>query len=411
MEPIFSIEDAGEAPPPAPPLARVELLPAEIRRSILFCIDDLEDLRAMVLASRAYRAQYLLERKRYLCQTLKASLGTVLVDAYAVQDATSTPYTSPEDVRSFLKTYATMHITPRQTRPSTRFVLEDHATESDVVSMAAFYRGCMRTLPETFVTLFHQTFKPQFEACTLSATERLRLLRGLYRFHLYCILFGNVPFAQENPKALDSRRGATCRDLSSEDKMEMFFLTFPPWEAEEIASIHCVIQLEYDSVLDKVKEDFHRDHSRFSYWNDMYTPPGAWPYPTCQDDYAEGMPSRGIQVFHQILTSNSHDKLVELVDKYSVRAYNFFQDAVNDNGNLEIEEVDDDQAVISFTYDTEERAPLAWVRMAKGIYRADGFGNQVPDNLKEWGIVFWDSERLDRANLDDDEYALYSWFY
>lgn len=76
---------------PAPPSSAaashpitLESLPAELRHKILALVLDMEDLKALVLASPVFHQQYLLNRKAFLRRTLKAALGNVFVDAYAV---------------------------------------------------------------------------------------------------------------------------------------------------------------------------------------------------------------------------------------------------------------------------------------------------------------------------------------
>lgn len=160
----------------APPTLTLATLPAELRRQILFHLSNLHDLRALVLASPVFYQQYLLDRKALLGRGLKAALGNLLVDAYAVQSSASL-YDSvspgdepePETTRMFLDTYVAL----RTATPD--IILEECCTEEDLMNMAAFRVSLARPLSLWCAARFLHNLDPSLEVGSLSATESIRL--------------------------------------------------------------------------------------------------------------------------------------------------------------------------------------------------------------------------------------------
>lgn len=171
---------------PSTSSATLDTLPAELRSQILSYISELEDLKALVHASPVFHQQYLLNREVLLGRLLETTLGNVLVDAYAVQISASLYEPGRKlpkrIVRQFIETYVEFCSTPDT-------ILDQCSTE-DLASMAWFYSSVARPLSLDCPALFCQNLDAPLEAGSLSKTERIRFLRALYRFQLYCNLLG-----------------------------------------------------------------------------------------------------------------------------------------------------------------------------------------------------------------------------
>ncbi|KAK4446535.1 hypothetical protein QBC34DRAFT_383161 [Podospora aff. communis PSN243] len=393
MASIFNIEDIGPTPFRSPPLplAHLEWLPAEIRCLILTHIDDLEDLKALVFASPAYHQQYLLDRGQYLSQKLKTTLGSTLVDAYALQRCITNRLTTATAIRAFYPSYVDL----RALAKDSRFHLEDHTTEQDCIDMAGLYLAWMRSVPEMFANLFLQNLMPSGGPINLSSTERARLLRASYRFQLYAVLFGATPLP-DAPTVPHEKPRASEFWLSDRETMKDFLRIFPPWEIEEIHSLLVCMRHKIGTVLDAVRPDFHRDHPRFAGHTDMGTPPGAWDLGSyyTREYFLHGLPSRGLQVFHQIVNAETHAKLIGLLDTNFASSYAFFEEALDGSFVLYHTHEESDVRSIEFVGDKEAGPPLAWVMVTKGKFYEEACGPGVPVKLKECGCVFWDSGRL-----------------
>lgn len=245
----------------------LEALPAELRSRILSHVaDDLGGLRALVLASPVFYQQYLLDRKALLRAGLKIALGNLLVDAYAVQTSASLYELADsrhelqlETIRLFIDNYVAL----RSATPDV--ILEECCTEEDLLGMAAFYVSVARPLSGECATRFLNRLDTSLEVANyLSATELSRLLRAIYRYHLYCNLFGQGPQGyREVPR------------LESGQHLDLFFCMFKPWEIEEIYCMYILLRDTYGDILDAITWDLDRDHPKFQDWPNPLAP-GSW---------------------------------------------------------------------------------------------------------------------------------------
>lgn len=244
---------AGRITPPSPG-CRLEALPAELRCHILFCISDLGDLRALVRASPIFYQQYLLDRRALLRLGLNDTLGSLLRDAYAVHWTAS--IRSPVDPRRCLEYYRTLREGP--------LCLDLACTEKDLMDMAAFHLSIARPLASECAARLLHNLDPSLSVGELTATESLRFLRALYRFQLYCNLFGR---SVERPSAVS---------VGSTERLTTFFCLFKPWQIEEIHCIYVLLRDKYEAILHAVTWDLHRANPRFGLGDGLHPPPGSW---------------------------------------------------------------------------------------------------------------------------------------
>jgi hypothetical protein len=252
----------------------LEALPAELRCHILTHVaHDLGSLRALVTASPVYYQQYLLDRKALLRAGLKATLGNSLVDAYAVQASASLYGTRPklqlenpyELQLETITLFIDNHVTLRSAAPDV--ILEECCTEEDLIGMTAFYDSVARPLTGEFATRFLSRLDNTSvdAANNLTGTEFTRLLRALYRYQLYCNLFGQGSdgYYRKVPR------------VQSGHHLDIFFCIFKPWEIEEIYCIYILLRNTYSDVLDTIAWDLNRDHPKFKDWPNPLAP-GSW---------------------------------------------------------------------------------------------------------------------------------------
>lgn len=167
----------------------LETLPAELRAHILSYITDLNDLRAVVHASPVLHQHYLLDRPRLLNQALRATLGSVGIDAYMLRlSAAFADKSCGMSQRSRgveISDLTTQYYYELDcVAPDTMF--KRWGGIDDAAAMASFYLTVAQPLvPECAVRLLqNKELKPEplSERGVLSASERTRILRALYRF-------------------------------------------------------------------------------------------------------------------------------------------------------------------------------------------------------------------------------------
>lgn len=239
------------------PASTLEILPAEIRRHLLLTL-EYEALQALVYASPIYHQQYLLDRKHHLCACLETTLGrSTIHDACAVYHSSVNNMDSRIDIevtRQFLGSYQ-----EQRTSASTRYpsLFWKSLSLEQVISMVAFYVSVIKPLigpvaGQTLKNLAKDIKKPPIHG-PLSKTEEARIVRALYRFQLYCNIFGvgNIPkhSGRDSPRRVGFHK---------DDFFEIFML-YEPWEFEKFFSICNFSKMVFDKVFDDLYDDLNND--------------------------------------------------------------------------------------------------------------------------------------------------------
>ncbi|KAK3903564.1 hypothetical protein C8A05DRAFT_32704 [Staphylotrichum tortipilum] len=213
--------------------------------------------------------------------------------------------------------------------------------------MVRYYRCIVRPLILECATRFLNNHKASPELGSVSATERTRLVRALYRFQLYCNLFGPDP-------AGDRLRV----DVGSVEVQFQFFGMFKSWEVEEIDCLnHLFLQARAEvSVMNKL---LRRTRSRMQQYMDQAGDADIKPA-------LDWMTQARRRVFHPLPADQAEAR----------------------------------REVSRFTGDEEGGPPLAWAIMWQGVY-SNRYGSLIPESLKLWGYVFWDGERVLRTPVKD----------
>ncbi|KAL2178450.1 uncharacterized protein P884DRAFT_276976 [Thermothelomyces heterothallicus CBS 202.75] len=395
-------QDTAAAPSPAAaadtPIS-LESLPPELRHNILILVLDIQDLKALVLASPVFHQQYLLDRKAFLGRALKASLGNVLIDAYAVRTSALLHEQHPADrlyqleettVRLFMDNYVALRSVSLN-----QLLAEVITSEDDLAAMASFYCSVAGPLVQQFAALFLRHLDPSLPVGSLSRIERTRLLRALYRFQLYCNLFGVGP-----------RGYCSQPPLDISEILPFFFCVFRPWEIEEIHCIYIIMREKYEAVFDAIRADVARDNPRFSGWRRPDTPPGSFDLGSefLRESLRQGTAARGLRVFSKVLQTTDHEKLVKRMQKYMRLQCVFIEPILNwTSQDLRRREhpSEEDRAEarrerLPFLGDKEDAPPLAWVILWRGKY-VNEYGDVIDYRLKKWGFIFWDCRRLNES--------------
>lgn len=206
-----------------PELSRLEQLPPELRLSILTIL-DLDQVKNLIKSSPTFYQQYRHDRKFILSSVLHTTLGSLAVDAYAVHltSPANLDLAHPKDaIPRFLKGY-------QQLRSSPDFsLLKSGLTEYDMRDLAVFHLSIVQPFTKMYKNWAFNSITKEFkEPLTaardppLSPTEEVRIVRALYRFQLWCNLFGHSDSRFDEVRILD-----------------MFFGLYEPWEVEEIKGV------------------------------------------------------------------------------------------------------------------------------------------------------------------------------
>lgn len=231
------------------PSSRLECLPAELRCQILSSFSNLDDLKSTAHASPVLYQQYRADRKIILDSVLRQTLGDkVFVDAYAVQK--SLPLEGPAELPVNLGVqFFMMEYQKHYSGPS---LISSECTVEDLIGMAAFYTSTIKPLLVSIPAMLLRNLNRSLQLGSLSSTERTRITRALYRFQMWCNLYGTSDIAAARDWPLDPF-----------DMLMYFFEVFQPWEIEEISCIHTFFMDMYDRIFVDVRWDLDSSSIRF----------------------------------------------------------------------------------------------------------------------------------------------------
>ena len=231
----------------------LENLPAELRIQILQSLTDFPSLRCLIHASPLYHATYLQFRGEVLYHLSLYQLDhTLRPDALAAvrskrQDERSVH--NPEAVFALLDDYGIARA--EASLAKTEWLSCSSITEAlDLLRL----HETVKRVTEEYCRSIASKMSPkeaQQQPLRLSKMEQLRFHRAIYRFQLYCNLFGAAArWTSERDRGRSSDHVPKVR----------FFAAFPPWEVQEIAGIWHHLNRRWASILRQVSDIFFPKH-------------------------------------------------------------------------------------------------------------------------------------------------------
>ncbi|RBR21893.1 uncharacterized protein FIESC28_04736 [Fusarium coffeatum] len=392
----------------------LEELPYDVRHLILFLVPTIADLLALVRASPVFYRDYAIEPEKWLYHCLGLELGHTIIDAISVHLANTfasrqhhvldETQRTLEDMRHFISTYLSRVLSPIDHNSAL-------ADKADIVSIVAFH--CTVVMP--LVSRFMEWTQGNFEGLSLSGglshTEMKRILRGFYRYQLFCKVFGVKGRPEQHIQPY----------VSEDEKLELFLGIYEPWETEEVLCVYDFVNDEYDRLLENTWWDVVLIEPRLSPGMSIdevnlakFLESHASQRDASQrvqndclkaqsrEIYKTGLGSLGLIVLVDMFNAADHETLVSLVAQHiellwdpwieetvstqcQARRRNWVFSA-RDRAELE-------RAPMPFTGDSEGSPPLAWVTIWKGT-SSNRFGQWIPRLFREWGYVMWDSGRM-----------------
>ncbi|KAK4188224.1 hypothetical protein QBC35DRAFT_210326 [Podospora australis] len=325
---------------------------------------------------RCFISNIWLDRDALLGRCLKTALGSVFVDSWAVERSSWLYFrkkiAGKKVDRATIEAFLDIYTVLRTLTPDS--ILQKHTTTQRLINISYYYWLVVHPLLKRCPSLFLSNLDPSIEAQELSRTETTRLLRALYRFQLYCNLFG-YPYAERRVREQLPR-------WQFEERLAVFFCIYPPWEIEEILCVYHLIAKKYESVLDIIQWDFHDDNPKYKDGKQrgpgVYRGPFDFSVSLTRDGVKEGTASRGLHLFLKTLRTNDHDKLVKKMGKYMMHGIDF------------IEMVTD-----SFCQGNRREACITEADLLEARQeRLIDFGTYIPETLKTWGYALWDRNRV-----------------
>jgi hypothetical protein len=185
---------------------------------------------------------------RTLYFVLYATLGdSVFVDAYAVQRTSHFPYLPSADRQPKAERFITsIHRYHEESRNTILPLQSPECRVENLAAMSGFYFSTIRPLLQKVPEMFLQKTLPGMEIDPISTLETRRIMRALYRFELWCNLYGAGSDTSLN-LPLPPPGGPV-------DILRNFSEVYEPWEIEEIDCIYTLLHEMYEGIFDEVRD-------------------------------------------------------------------------------------------------------------------------------------------------------------
>ncbi|KAL6818536.1 hypothetical protein GGI42DRAFT_359632 [Trichoderma sp. SZMC 28013] len=403
----------------SPSYSHIESLPWLIRYNVMVRL-DLPDLNALARASPVLYRQVKQDRPRILYGELKTMLGNTLLDAYAVYQTSHPPFTTGIRnigvVQPFLESYAnklrTEKAGPSLGDLSEEAIIAMWTFQTTIVApivevYARWALGNMSNLVET--QDYEVTWPPDGDGphasrleVELSVTERMRILRGMYRFQLHCHLFG----AQCRGKP---RFGYPYIDLN--DVVGLVHDLFEPWEFEEFVCIQHYAREKWEHVCLTFGDEINETSPLF----EEVKPPGGKQLKNYKVSHhvINGTASRGLRPLRAILfVAGDHAHRIRLMHEvlawpteeyidFSRMSPNWqWNHRRNNRSERDWKEFRRESLPFNGEGESDQsnlRPPAAWVMLWEGKYSNIRYFDK---ELLVWGYVMWDRDRIDSTGAE-----------
>jgi hypothetical protein len=233
----------------------LEDLPPELRIRIILSLTDFSSLRSLVLASPSYHATYVQEtRQQVLCQLALTQMDHRLhPDAFAALRSTEIferPETGPNEVIAFIAEYGrTRYRGP--VNPAPKLLMPFDVTEA--INLLHLHESVKLIASDYCAHVSLSGVPGKAPVDHISEMEKLRLHRAIYRFQIYCNLFGGEQKLLDRRPGKGFERGLVKQAFTA---IGRFLPSFPPWEVQEIACVWHYLNQRWASILREISDIF-----------------------------------------------------------------------------------------------------------------------------------------------------------
>ncbi|KAJ5962198.1 hypothetical protein N7501_007139 [Penicillium viridicatum] len=386
-------------------IAPLENLPPEVRRYLLTTL-EFEELKTLTHASPTYHEQYLIDRHWILSQCLDKALCGVTLEASLVCQSSSVSFAdarTQDAVFEALKSYQVRRKLPKHS------ILDENPTMDELASVAVFHYSVVVPLVRQYTIWALGNLAKETESTitdpwdALSEIEEIRVTRALYRFQMWCNLFGLGPHKREWP---------LISAFDFIDILKALGSCFEPWEVEEIVCIFLFSKANFQQTLDQISWEVNQENPKFDGQRPP-TPDGAFDLKSKGDSFLMGTISQGLELLYTIaIRVKDHSQLVSIMQsKLTLHSCFLGDDILGSAAQMERrDEAPSDQdlkeqerAPLPFRGDKSpdpfgEYPPLAWTLIWKETYSnitGEWLTEFMGENgLQHWGYVIWDQRRL-----------------
>ena len=381
------------------PEPSLNALPVELKHKVLQEVQDLDSLEALVKSSSSWHQAYLGIRPE-----LRVTLPELSKDGADPRDALAAFWSSTrlrttehnyrENVIAFLDKWRR----PDETR---HFTLAKFSLDK-CIELKRF----QRMVDEIIEDIVLEMHRPGDVSLIVTGSERRRLRRAIYRWHLHCTVFHGYDGQEEGGYYYDF---IDSNAFNANEREALLFAELSPWECEEIVTVTEYAQRRYRGFLRQITAEMDAADPRNSLIKDPdaigYVSPTNWhrhnqEFVTFRDK-VNWLPIMGPQFLHQILTAvDRATRTALLMDNYNYTPFSF---AIMVRRSTQLSAsfpttwnvMWQNRDALLFESDDNAKSPnMGWVMARKGIF-TDEYGTLHDRRLRKFGYVMWDSNRFD----------------
>lgn len=436
-------------------------LPIEVRSLILGFVTDTGTLLDLVVSSSYFHEAYLTARAAILSSVLENQYGrSVLGEALLVVRA---------DILSPRRPGNTSEHRNDERRRQIIFLLDRYRRDNAIHQMplgqkdsdASPFITLPFSFPEALKILHLLTYLDGFvdemsadywdrvdpysthspPTPTLSTFERSRFIRAGCRFQACCHLFGS----RESPPFKPTKDSQELDDFEPVEVLSTFFALFPPWEYEEIACFHEYLEGHYLEMLKEANDDIYdgprrsdgevprhhvvqgpereglrratiRNHGELAFCitsekTDTYVKLGVG----FRSFYSrQCLPTLGFGFYDKVVGQDHGERAYSLSCQLDNAQYVSFADVSMLYNSTEIDLVypadiyaQPSRGGLGQGLPVMKQATAAWIWARTRNDRATTYDNMPTMlSLRDWGFVFWDSNRSEKGHLPHEDPTL-----
>ncbi|KAH9899005.1 hypothetical protein F4778DRAFT_181676 [Xylariomycetidae sp. FL2044] len=375
----------------------LQRLPAELRILILSSIRDVGSLANAALTCHALY-DVLAGNSDIIQMVLANCVGWDVLPEAMVSHQCSPPFRAIEGVNHTTVTFRDYREREKEYFSYIKGFLEHlerppvdsvEWTMNEALGLANFHNQVVKSLVDRFVeTCSASPLVPGDEALfsqrPVSQTEKDRIARALYRFEIYRKLFGVV------------------YPLSFTDLMrysKMFFSKFSPWENAQLGTIHEFLGNQIFPIFN----DFARHDV-------VWGKERVWFNVDINDPSIQYYLSRGLPRIHKIVSCNTYNDLEILLrgkDMLPPSRHCFLATALRNTRRVRTfgQGATSMLPAASFFKDGDSGPQWVWNYYEQELKKPSANnvgGNHAGDRqLRHWGYVMWDKQRLDGLSISE----------
>ncbi|RSL53624.1 hypothetical protein CEP53_007694 [Fusarium sp. AF-6] len=183
-----------------------------------------------------------------------------------------------------------------------------------------------------------------------------------------------------------------------------------PWEIEEFYALYQFVCNVYQKIFAHIYWDLHPDNPRFNDQGRPPTPDGAFDLDSLdlRNNYLEGTTLHGLTFLRTVLFQITDDEILVSTMQKRIRSSHIpiggFHGMFDEMQQMtrrqhqpsERDQMEADRVPLVFVRDEINRPPRAWTMIWGDTY-SNIYGATIPDELRDWGYVFWDEATLERV--------------